>query len=274
MQTSVYQIITHTVSYSNIFVKDIEYFRSKYIFIDCKSSHYGGALELTIGTAAESTLKNLSFNRCDALQAGGAIYVSLSDGGKLTISELCSFADCKTYSDSSLYSGSGGAIQAYIGLNSQLILEDTITFDRCTNGSGGGMCIRLAEYGSVRQTGSCFFTECKSQNGGGLDIETSRPNYDIQLLGNMQFEGCESDYEGGGFKLYCNKAGSVTINGMLFHNCNTTGAGGGFSYNGYDGAQMTITDKVTFNNCNSQYNGGGGMYMTVRDSESMINITG
>ncbi|KAA6369791.1 MAG: hypothetical protein EZS28_034682 [Streblomastix strix] len=207
---------------------------------------------------------------------GGAVQVQLTTGGKLTISGSCSFTKCKI---SFAQGGQGGGLCASIrGNNSQLILEDQISFEECSGFYGGGMYINLSDLGKFIMTGSGLFKDCScSLVGGGCYITTYGPNYDIKLLGNMQFDGCKSDDYGGGLDIQCTYAGQTTINDLSFNNCNCSQFGGGF-YSEFDsGAQMTIIGKITIDNClstGSNRGYGGGQYLLANGSESVVNITG
>ncbi|KAA6381034.1 MAG: hypothetical protein EZS28_023438 [Streblomastix strix] len=266
-------------------------------FIECKSTNRGGALFLYVGNEAESTLRNLSFDQCEAQNSGGAIFIDINYGGKLTISGSsfskceslfggslyivlesggqmtingsCLFTDCKTTS----VTGQGGAIFAIISNdNSELVLEDSITFEKCSSVNGGGMS--LAIQGKVKFTifGTCQLTNCSSeQEGGGISMNIQYSNYDIQLLGSVQFEECKSGLYGGGLYIYSLDNGLITINQISFQNCNSTSYGGGFYSSLRYGAQMAV-NQISFSNCNSTF--GGGLNLFTQHSGSITNITG
>ncbi|KAA6390278.1 MAG: hypothetical protein EZS28_014196 [Streblomastix strix] len=241
-------------------------------FIGCNASGSGGALYLVISNSAQTILSNLTFNHCEAQYNGGAIFANLLSGGKLTIAGSCSITECKTYQNY----GSGGGIYASIrDEDSQLILEDSITFEKCFSNNGGGMYLGVYSYGQVIMNVSCIFKDCTcTYSGGGCFINASNTSFNIQLLGNMQFEGCTTGNSGGGFSLSCRYTGQITINEMQFTNCNATESGGGFSSSLDSGAQITITGKIRFDNCHSQTDSGGGQYLIANGSGCIVNITG
>ncbi|KAA6315537.1 MAG: hypothetical protein EZS28_055404, partial [Streblomastix strix] len=136
---------------------------SSCIFTGFKTSKVGGALFFQFNNPAQHVLRNLTFSLCEAGD-GGAIYAELYEGGKLTLSGSCSFTDCKATS----VSGQGGGINASIqDMNSQLVLEDSITFKRCSGRRGGGLSLFIYNNGSFTMTGSCLFTYCNSNVYGG-----------------------------------------------------------------------------------------------------------
>ncbi|KAA6375109.1 MAG: hypothetical protein EZS28_029364 [Streblomastix strix] len=242
-------------------------------FVGCNASNSGGALYLFINNTGESTLRNLSFNQCEAQTSGGAIYSTLESGGKMIITGSCLFTDCKTLSNNSY--GGGGIYALVNDENSQLTIEDSITFERCSGFIGGGMYLEVNDLGKLIMTGFSSFYDCNGAYGGGCQIDPSKSNYDINLLGKMQFERCTSDKYGGGLNIYIEYVGQITINEMSFDNCNTTQSGGGFYSDIRSGAQMIITGKITFNNCCCDAQGsGGGQYLSAYGPSSIVNITG
>ncbi|KAA6374911.1 MAG: hypothetical protein EZS28_029562 [Streblomastix strix] len=244
-------------------------------FIGCNADTSGGALYLQIINQAEITLRNITLDHCEAQYNGGAIYTTLESGGKLTISGLCLFTYCKTLSN---YEQGGGGIYVSInGENNQLIFEDCATFERCSAFDGGGMYMNILNNGKLTMNGSCSFIDCEStDSGGGFYINASDSNYDINLLGSMQFERCTGK-NGGGLFFSSEQVGQITINVMQFSNCKSQDYGGGLYTNITSGAQMTIIGITTFYNCHStgdKEGYGGGQYLETRNGDSIIRITG
>ncbi|KAA6394601.1 MAG: hypothetical protein EZS28_009874 [Streblomastix strix] len=232
----------------------------------------GGVIYAILGQTGKVDIISCSFIGCQAQNYGGAIYVSLTSGGKLRITESCIFTNCKAINSST----SGGAIYASItGENSQLTFEDSITFEKCSGRYGGGMYLRISNLGKFIMTGYCIFKDCScSYEGGGCYIYCTSLNYDIQLQGNMQFEGCQSEHIGGGLHFWSPFAGQITINNMSFSNCNSTWQGGGFYSIIDSGVQMTITGKISFDKCLNTLYDGGGQYLQASGSYFKINNTG
>ncbi|KAA6376549.1 MAG: hypothetical protein EZS28_027922 [Streblomastix strix] len=223
-------------------------------FIGCRAGSSGGALYYQIGNQDESTLRNLTFSQCQAYTNGSAIFISLSSGGKLKITGSCAFTDCKTESSS----GSGGGIYGLVSdENSQLTFEDSVTFERCSSVQGGGMNLHVNSSGKLRMSGSWLFTNCSCKSLGGGCMISNEKNYEMYLLGTMNFEGCLSEGYGGGLCVQSQGVGQITINEMSFSNCNSTIEGGGFYSEFIHGVQITFTGKITFDNCNSNGSGGG-----------------
>ncbi|KAA6366975.1 MAG: hypothetical protein EZS28_037498, partial [Streblomastix strix] len=114
---------------------------------------------------------------------------------------------------------------------------------------------------------------------GTFYIEASGPNYEINLLGKMIFERCNSDEYGGGLMIQCSSAGQITINEMSFTNCTSAMYGGGFFSKFDSGTQMTISGKVTYDKCQctgrqgSSQSFGGGQYLEAGE-DCKINVTG
>ncbi|KAA6397894.1 MAG: hypothetical protein EZS28_006581 [Streblomastix strix] len=244
-------------------------------FSQCRSNQYrdsGGGIYFSNLNQGETIFRYLSFNQCQAYNSGGALFAHLESGGKLTISGSCLFTDCNTATD---YYGTGGGIYASInGENSQLIIEDSMQFERCSGLIGGGMCVDISDLGKFNMTGSGTFIECNStQYGGGCYIRANQSNYEILLLGNIQFERCATEISGGGLYIYGQDPGQVTINGLTISACNSLDDGGGF-YSRFDtGIHMNITGKITIDNCNST-GSGGGQFLYIGGFNSVLYITG
>ncbi|KAA6377792.1 MAG: hypothetical protein EZS28_026681 [Streblomastix strix] len=234
-------------------------------FNKCKATNYGGAIYLYIYSSAQAILRNLSFNQCGA-QRGGALFANLTSAGKITISGSCSFKDCN--------SSYGGGIGSYVdGYNSQVIIEDQLTFERCSSSWGGGMLWEGKNQGKLTMTGFCQFKDCTGFYGGGYEIYVNGQRGDIQLLGNIQFEGCKSEGYGGGLYIDSRQASQIIINQVSFSNCNAKLEGGGFYSSQNNQTQMTIQGKITFENCHSD-GVGGGCRINALGVNSKVNIIG
>ncbi|KAA6359754.1 MAG: hypothetical protein EZS28_044719, partial [Streblomastix strix] len=134
-------------------------------FIGFKTSTTCGALSLSISNDAHATLKNLLFEGCEA-NIAGAVFITLNSGGQVTVSESCTFTECKVTQSNA----AGGGIYATIsGQNSKLIFKDQVTFDKCSGLTGSGIYLLITATGGT----------------GTFYIEASGPNYEINLLGKM-----------------------------------------------------------------------------------------
>ncbi|KAA6386856.1 MAG: hypothetical protein EZS28_017615 [Streblomastix strix] len=217
------------------------------------------------------TLRNTTFSNCNSSQ-GGAVWVNLAFGGRLTIDGLCSFTDCQSLNQS------GGAVYASVNWqNSQFIMEDGIQFSDCicisneTN-SGGGALYAYMQGGELIMRGSCIFRNCNSSNdGGAFNIMTDYNNDNIRSSGGVQFIGCNSGSWGGGILISSSYTGLIQINKMSFQDCSSL-KGGGFYSSLYNGASLLITGKLSFLNCSSSENqdDGGGIYLWIANSQSCI----
>ncbi|KAA6357455.1 MAG: hypothetical protein EZS28_047018, partial [Streblomastix strix] len=202
--------------------------------------------------------------------SGGTINAQLSElSSNLKIID-CTFTGCKTFNQ-------GGALRLQISNGAETILED-VQFNQCEADSGGGaLWCSINKDANLTLSGSCLFTDCKSNaSGGGCYFSTIGSKYQINLLGNIQFEGCVSKRQGGGLHIDSSNDGQITINAMKFSNCNSTSNSGGgqcLQANG-SGIVINITGKVSFDNCFSVNSHGGGQYLCVNGSGIIINITG
>ncbi|KAA6381047.1 MAG: hypothetical protein EZS28_023426, partial [Streblomastix strix] len=155
-------------------------------FIGFKTSTTGGALSLSISNNAHATLKNLLFEGCEA-NVAGAVFVTIAAGGQVTVSESCTFTECKVTQSNA----AGGGIYAIIsGQNSKLTFKDSVTFDKCSGLTGSGIYLLMYNFGqlAIEDSCSCSFIDCDSTATGGTGtfyIEASGPNYEINLLGKM-----------------------------------------------------------------------------------------
>ncbi|KAA6380206.1 MAG: hypothetical protein EZS28_024268, partial [Streblomastix strix] len=227
-------------------------------FIGCKASENGGAIYLNISNSAQSVLRNLSFNECQS-NYGGAVFITIASGGKLTISGQCSFTECKALSSAG--NGAGGGIYALVNSeNSQLIFEDSITFERCCARSGGGMSMIIYNVGQLTITGSCLFKDCNStdlREGGGLQILSSGSGSKINITGQLEFKNCFAKNWGGGLNVDINSNANIEINNATFTNCSCEQSGGGLLANIQSGGQLILDKSCEFYQCESHMNGGG-----------------
>ncbi|KAA6402816.1 MAG: hypothetical protein EZS28_001656 [Streblomastix strix] len=249
-------------------------------FIGFKTSTTGGALGLSINNYAHATLKNLLFEGCEA-NIAGAVFITIAAGGQVTVSESCTFTECKITQNNA----NGGGIYAIIsGQYSKLIFKDSVTFDKCSGLTGSGISLLMYNFGqlTIEDSCSCSFIDCDSTATGGTGtfyIEASGPNYEINLLGEMIFERCNSDEYGGGLFIGASYAGQITINEMSFIDCNSAMYGGGFFSKFESGTQMTISGIITYDKCHctgrvgSSASYGGGQYIEA-GQDCKINVTG
>ncbi|KAA6366419.1 MAG: hypothetical protein EZS28_038054, partial [Streblomastix strix] len=211
---------------------------------------------------------------------GGAIYTTLKSGGKLTIAGSCLFTECRAISTT--FWGYGGGIYAKIeGENSSLILEDSITFERCSGQTGGGMLLIVQNGGNIKIIGSCNFTDCSSStSGGGIYLETNDGTVSFNPTEQILIENCNSDNNGGG--IYCSIAekGQISLNNIKFNKCLSQIDGGGLFADINEGGQLTLDKSCEFYQCESYGNGGGicgifiGSYGDYDPSSELIDLHG
>ncbi|KAA6397892.1 MAG: hypothetical protein EZS28_006579, partial [Streblomastix strix] len=234
------------------------------IFDQCKAIDNGGALSLVTFTKTDTTLRDMSFQHCESQNEGGAFQCSINNGAKLTIAGLLTFQDCKTLSDS----GYGGALYAKInGENSQLIFKYSVTFERCSGQSGGGMRLIVQNKGNFTINGQCNFTNCSSSNiGGGIYLETNNGTVNFNQTEQILIENCSCDGYGGGIYCSISNNGQIQINNIKLRNCKSQRSGGGIYAIINDGGQLILDKSCEFNQCESHGN-GGGIYVQINLTE-------
>ncbi|KAA6393312.1 MAG: hypothetical protein EZS28_011165 [Streblomastix strix] len=232
----------------------------------------GGALNIQLSNGGKCWILNSTFINCSS-SLGGAIYAEISSGAELTIDGLCSFKDC-------LAQQSGGGLYSLIayGVNSKLLLEDGLKFERCKGYYGGGV-LQVEEYifGAITQILKKFngtlFERCHAGLGGGLYIGLRFENVSLELI-NLTFIGCHSTTAGGLFiDLFddaqvtllgqCLFQDCSKINNASFKNCSGPFSGGGLQARIKSGGQLII-DSCSLIQCNS--GNGGGISVQIYDS--------
>ncbi|KAA6381389.1 MAG: hypothetical protein EZS28_023084, partial [Streblomastix strix] len=176
----------------------------------------------------------------------------------------------------------GGALYLRASNQAQAILSGTNFYNCSSIFSGGGLFIVLYESVQLTISGTCLFYNCSNTNssGGGCFIQTSlNSNCTINITGELQFDQCKANEAGGMFLVDFGK-GNTEINNLTFKDCNVkNSAGGGLQITIMSDAQVTITGKCTFLNCQCIgtsliTGGGGGLNLRVNGSGSIINFTG
>ncbi|KAA6384909.1 MAG: hypothetical protein EZS28_019563 [Streblomastix strix] len=252
-------------------------------FKNCwNSGASGGALYINISNGGKCYILNTTFINCTTNTYGGAIFIYIYKGGELTIDGLCSFTDCWAL-------WYGGGIYAQIqGVNSRLLLEDGLIFERCrtnqigthfkygggiylnilynssiiinkvscidceSDAGGGGMFISDDSYETQKLNGT-LFQRCNAGYGAGLDIYLFNNNASLQLI-NLTFIGCQG-YYGGGLNIDTLNNTKFLLLGCQLQDCS--------SYDG-GGIQLQISrlclfeiSNAQFKNCSGEYQGGG-----------------
>ncbi|KAA6397675.1 MAG: hypothetical protein EZS28_006803, partial [Streblomastix strix] len=192
-----------------------------------------------------------NFIRCHALK-GGAIYVSISTGAIVTVTNT-TFVQCECVTES----GYGGAIYADIIDDSRLELYNVI-FDTCIAQSGGGLYANFSE-GNLTFKGQCKFLDCQCTSGGvGCYLEILEFSCNITIIGEIEFERCISTVGSSAMVIYSRSTGYIHINQMSFRDCVGVNGAGGLYINAMLDSEITITGKVSINNCTNGWGSGGG----------------
>ncbi|KAA6373536.1 MAG: hypothetical protein EZS28_030937, partial [Streblomastix strix] len=207
-----------------------------------------------------------NFIRCHATILGGALYVSISTGAVVTVTNT-TFVQCECVTGS----GHGGAIYADIIDDSRLELYNVIC-DTCIAKSGGGLYANFSE-GNLTFRGQCKFMDCQCTSGGvGCYLEILEFSVNITIIGEIQFERCISTVGSSAMVIYSRSTGYIHINQMSFRDCAGVNGAGGLYINAMLDSEITITGKVSINNCTNGWGSGGGFQCNLYGG--FINITG
>ncbi|KAA6378744.1 MAG: hypothetical protein EZS28_025730, partial [Streblomastix strix] len=171
-------------------------------FTNCSDNGgYGndGALKFRISNGGKCYILNTTFINCTIDTYGGAVYAYITLGGELTIDGLCSFTDCLA-----IYYGGGGLYARIDGVNSKLLLEDGIKFERCKANSPN--------------------TSVRSSIGGAIYLQiTDNGSFVINKVSCID---CESSVDGGGIYVDDISQETLKFNGTLFERCYANEVGG------------------------------------------------
>ncbi|KAA6384743.1 MAG: hypothetical protein EZS28_019729 [Streblomastix strix] len=244
------------------------------------SAVQGGALNIWLSNEGKCYIANSSFINCSAKYDGGAIYTQISSGAELTIDGLCSFTDCYTQQY-------GGGLYAKIdGLNSKLILEDGMKFERCRSQQGGGAYIYFNNNGSF-DINKVQYIDCEGINGGGIYIN-SNTSKTLNLNGTL-LERCKSSYQGGGLYVNIYYGGQLIIDSCQFYQCESGNGGGIYVQIYFPGQCSFIIKNTTIHECKAlnstnsslsytESGYGGGIFLTgsgyYNTSTGLINLKG
>ncbi|KAA6382407.1 MAG: hypothetical protein EZS28_022066 [Streblomastix strix] len=197
-----------------------------------ESTAYGGVVGVRLDNSWSSfNLKNCNFTNCEAdslgITYGGAIFLSLTKGAQLSISNS-TFTGCK-----SRYQGGSIYAEIYTG--------SIFTIDQQSS-----------------------FIDCIGRYGGGISAQIYSADTQLSLIDGIQFKGCYANSSGGGCYIQTEEQSVVLINNAQFEDCSTSidGIGGGIWLYMYDNQAQQVINGTSFNNC--QAGNGGGMYIQCR----------
>ncbi|KAA6377360.1 MAG: hypothetical protein EZS28_027113, partial [Streblomastix strix] len=156
-------------------------------------------------------------------RGGSAIFADIELNCELVISGTTQFESCISTQSS------GGAIYAFIsGYNSELILQDSISFENCQGASGGGISTVIIDGGSLSVNGITSFDGCIStvQHGGGIHALIEGENSQMLITAASTFDECESKQNGGGIYASIQNKGTLAITQPLnIHDCSASNGG-------------------------------------------------
>ncbi|KAH7829869.1 uncharacterized protein MONOS_1433 [Monocercomonoides exilis] len=179
------------------------------------SAPCGGALYVHDNSSATLTVENSSFVKCNATYTRGGGIFALNIG-ECTVKHS-TFDGCFCASSEDC----GGAGVEIDVLHIQARIENCFFKDGWSGNDGGG----IGMWG-VRATKTsdsvlgCFFKNCSGHNstngdGGGVLYWTA---VDFVVIKNCLFQGCSSDYQGGGISMQVNSFGGNLVWFCFFHN--------------------------------------------------------
>ncbi|KAA6381715.1 MAG: hypothetical protein EZS28_022757 [Streblomastix strix] len=250
-------------------------------FEKCQSFQ-GGAISVELLNMGICVVNNVQFKECTVNNDGGGIYTQLREtGGTLTITNHTSFVQCIN-----TIWGGGGIMISSNGLNSRCIISDKVIFEKCDAERGGAIFIipgfwwyNIGSY-TATISGSTFSGSKSVNRGGAIFAEL----YDDAALtiDNTQFESCYSTNSDGGSIFAQINLGSLSLNQVIFTDCNCTqpGSGGAIAINQQNSnSPISITDS-SFTNCltlqrsqSQRYGWGGAIYIQIRYQASLLTET-
>ncbi|KAA6389798.1 MAG: hypothetical protein EZS28_014675 [Streblomastix strix] len=278
-------------------------------FDQCKTtSGQGGGIYISASQSKVINISTVLFDKCDAIQGGGAISTILNDGASLTIDGLTNFTTCKSTRSTNADIG-GGAIYADVqGVSTHFRIIGTSKFDHCSSPlkggaiyvkselsqsveinkaafiscssikEGGGIYAYINNGGSFVLTNGSTFTGCQSttDSGGGLYAIVKTASSGLQITDGVTFDGCLSEKQGGGIYISIESSKINEINKMIVTGCKAKQEGSGLYIDINKSAQLKISNETSFTNCvssNSAGSSGGGIYAKVKDADTKLIIT-
>ncbi|KAA6381284.1 MAG: hypothetical protein EZS28_023188, partial [Streblomastix strix] len=217
---------------------------------------YGGALFLNISNYGVAIISDSTFTGCIS-DYGGAIYMLLIQGGQVTIYNT-SIQDCIAIN--------GGGIFFLLFTGSQVTIVGSCLFSECRAEYGGGIYAQI--YGNASQV---FFQDiftlqrCSSNiSGGGAYIYS----VDTQIVyGKIEFDQCSAKF-GGGLFLSGNNT-KLVINETYFQFCSAELRAGGIRLFTEEQYNSIVVMNTIINYCNAQT--GGGIYCDAFNSDLTFN---
>ncbi|KAA6370297.1 MAG: hypothetical protein EZS28_034176, partial [Streblomastix strix] len=221
-------------------------------FQRCNSDQNGGGIYIYRSSSAQLQLNNIPLENCSGRNGGGMFFQNSANAIKQTFTGL-NFTNCSA--------DSGGAgIYATIG-DTSIIELNTITFSKCVSqGSGGGMECYIS--GTVQYTiYNLNFLSCTAvTKGGGSYFSFSSGNIKFNSSGQILYDQCVSQQQGGGMYIDSSTNYSLQLTKMKFNYCKAQDGGGMFSYL-RNQAKIELTESMSFIRCTSEQGRGGGLFI-------------
>ena len=244
-------------------------------FHDCSVTQYSGAIYTNaLGVTIQGDPDLVTFENCQSVTEGGAVYHDRTNTDAFTELTDCSFIHCASSEKAAgaLYSRglnhvtirrgvfrdcsakqSGGGVYT---TSPHLTLED-VTFEECvTRESGGGFCQNTdGKYleGSFVTAEETWFHDCTANsNGGGLWANAQQ----LTVTGEEDvttFLSCTANSNGGGLFHNRGSTGVLHLTDCAFEDCHAVTQNGGGIYT-YAGEMVLENDS--FQSCTSRGNGG------------------
>ncbi|KAA6387289.1 MAG: hypothetical protein EZS28_017184, partial [Streblomastix strix] len=245
------------------------------IFKDCQAQDQGGAISIGQQSAGTFDIYNVIFEKCES-ESGGAIYIDQRNGGSVNVHYVI-FKECDAQYQ-------GGAIYIFQRDGTSFDVHNVIFKDCEAQHEGGAIYILSGIMGVVKVpynttiSGSTF-SGSKSVNRGGA-IYTELNDNSALIIENTQFESSNSNSDGGSIFAQI-ILGSLSLNQVIFTNCNCTqpGSGGAIAINQQNSNSRISIKESSFTNCqtlsgsSSKYGWGGAIYIQMGLEASDLSST-
>ncbi|KAA6357984.1 MAG: hypothetical protein EZS28_046489, partial [Streblomastix strix] len=246
------------------------------IFEKCKAI-WGGAICNIQRDGASVEVHDITFEKCEAI-GGGAIIIAQYEGTSFEVHDVI-FEKCDAYQQD------GGAI--YIIQNGRVSFDvHNVLFKECEAIQfGGTIFIFSVPYWGDMGPGTTTISEStfsgsKSVNRGGA-IYTVLYDDAALTIDNTQFNFCYSSDSDGGSIFALIYEGSLSLNQVIFTDCNCTqpGSGGAIAIGQLQSNCRISIIESSFTNCKtlpgsySQYGWGGAIYIQMGFEVSDLSST-
>ena len=217
------------------------------------------------------TVSNCTFDSCDTLTTGGALFARIKDGTSLTVNNSIFRNDsCK---------GQGGGVGVYQwtekARSTALLTINGCSFENCSSGTQNGSGGSIQSYLPCMSLTNSDFTDCWAGKEGGAINHFYEASFDtIWSEAYLKVTGCEftrcraedryqpnyAQHYGGAINT---KAYTTTITDSRFTDCvSTLREGGALHIGGRNNGSSATILRSTFTNCMAKTGGGAVMAST------------